>query len=114
METEYYEFISGLMITLFKTDPLFTYNYVVQELKISRTNVSAIKKGRSLNLKQYMRVIRLILETIHLKIRMPLLLAMLTKVITGHYDLMIAVVPHQKKKVSEPQEWVQVTEWDDV
>lgn len=113
METECYEFMSGLMITLYNTDRLITYDYLVQELNISRTNVSAVKKGRSLKLKLYMRVIQLILETIHLKVRMPVLLAQLKKVITGHCDLMIAVVPHQKNRVCVPQNWVQLTEWDD-
>lgn len=113
METECYEFISDLMIILFKSDHLITYDYLAAELHISRTMLSAVKRGKVMKLNQYLRVIVFIMGTIHLTVMLPVLLVQVKKAITTHSDLMIATVPHQTKCKCVPQDWMQLTRWDD-
>lgn len=114
MEKEYYDFLSSMMNTLFSTDDLFTYDYLVAELHISRTALSMMKQGGDMSIHQYVRVTTLILETIHLTVQMSVLLVMIKKAIATHSDLVIATVPHQAPSTFVPQDYMRFAIWEDV
>lgn len=113
MEIEFYEFMGGLMVTLFEADRLITYDYLAAELHLSKTTLSAMKRGSCRNLNQYLRVITFIMETTHLTVELSVLLLQIKKAIRIHGDLVIAIVPHQGHRKYMPQDLVRLTRWDD-
>ena len=113
MEKECYDFLRNVMLVLLGTDNLFTYNFLTNELNISRTILSGLKNGRDLYIRHYVRVIKFVLPLIRLAISMELLLVEIRLVLSGHMDLMVCVVPHDKNKKGAPLEWVAIMWWEE-
>lgn len=108
-----YEFLNNMMVTLMKLDASFNYHYLEGELHMSARDISAVKRGSNVVVYQYVRVIERIMDEIHLIVLMKVLQKVLKVALATHGDLVIGVVPHDKKD-SQPEEWKVVMRWDGV
>ena len=112
MEEEFYDFLGKLILALLETDHLFTYNYLVTELHISRTVLSNLKRGKDMRLHYYLCLISYVTEFIRLTICIAVLLKIVKKVLVDHMDLMVGVVPHNNKKDAAPEAWFALVKWE--
>lgn len=114
MERENNEFMSDVMIALFNTDALFTYDFLVEELRISRNTISGMKQGKDLYLDKYLFVASYMMHIIHLNIRLDELEKSLRQVLSGDYDLAVGIVPHENHGKMIPENWTVVLRWEGV
>ena len=112
MKKECYDFLSNLMLVFLGTDKLYTYSFLANELGISRTTLSNLKKGKDLYIHHYLRVFGLVMPLIRLAISLELLLEEIRLVLVEHMDLMVCVVPHGKRKVDASLKWVAILWWE--
>lgn len=111
---ETYEFLGKLVVSLMDMDKLFTYDFFEKELCVSPKKLSEMRHGEDEYIYQYARLIRCIMEYMNLTILMDEILKQLKVVLTSHYDLVIATIPHGFHGAIQPEKWEVVIQWDGV
>ena len=109
-----YEFLSNLVLALMGTDRIFSNSFFSSEFAISPNTLSEIRRGEDMYIYQYVRVIRCMMNEIHLVILMEVLQKELKIALTTHSDLVIGVVPHKNNGNCQPEERMVVMCWDGV
>ena len=84
-----YEFLSNLVLALMGTDRIFSNSFFSSEFAISP-------------------------NTLHLIVRMDMLLKELRTVLASNCDLVVATIPHRFHGTYQPKEWVVVMHWDGI
>ena len=113
---EPYEFLSNLVLALMNADRVFSNKFFEDEFSVSPRTLSAMRRGEDMCIYQYVRLIRCMMEYIHLVIKMDVLLKVLRSVLSSHCDLVVGTVPHgcHAAGAGTPKEWVVVMQWDGV
>ncbi|GAE14848.1 hypothetical protein [Bacteroides pyogenes] len=109
-----YDSISKLVVAFMNADRLITYNYLADELHIRKATVSAAKKGGDLHVGQYVRIIRLMAETVQITLLMPVLVRQIRKALAEHRNVVVGTVPANEQGKSEPDDWEVMMKWRDV
>ncbi|WP_195664010.1 hypothetical protein [Bacteroides congonensis] len=115
MEKECYNFVSNVMIALLATDKLNTYDFLTEELDISRRTVSEMKQGKDIRIYYYIITINFLMDEIHLHASLAELLKQIRITLEENKDLVIGTIPHKRQgRKCVPEEWVEVLKWENV
>lgn len=109
-----YDSISKLVVAFMNADRLITYNYLASELHIRKATVSAAKKGDDLHISQYIRIIRLMAETVQITLLMPVLVRQMRKALAERRNVVVGTVPANEKGNRQPDDWEVMMKWRDV
>ncbi|WP_294630290.1 hypothetical protein [uncultured Bacteroides sp.] len=111
---ETYGFLADLVVYLMNMDKLFTYVFLQHELHVSSRKVNKMRQGKSVNVYQYVRLIRCILKYMNFRVRPDVLLKVIKICMTSHSDLVIATVPRGSDGKVQPEKWEVIMECDGV
>lgn len=109
-----YEFLSNLVLGLMSMDDGFTNKFFMDEFPVSEKTLCDMRCGKDKPVYQYVRLIRCMMEYIHLVILTDVLQKQLREVLASHSDLVIATIPRRSHGAGQPEKWVVIMQWDGV
>ena len=105
------EFLKELITLLMDSCEVITYIFLSNDLGISKSDVSAVKKGEDKKVHFYQETIHSMLEMNNITIDDKDLLELIRAAVAGHRDIVIGTVPRGHCETEVPKKWVTIAKW---